>query len=375
MKNDKIFTWLGLPAGAWPPDHYTLLGLNPGEKDVARIEQHVHDRLAKLRCYQLSHPDQATEAMNRLAQAFMCLTDPEAKKVYDGSARSAGMVCETKPAEKPINGHATAETTKPATAVDDTAVQPKTHVDWKNSPPPVRVSDQAPRDSAASPIAGANGIAVAGETTQVEATEVAAEATQAPAETTQVPAEPPVSQPADLLYESARASIEARRGIGTLHCLIERIDHTRHLLWAWEQAGKYLNKSNRRLSRLAEQNDLNRWLEKIGELMERFPRILGQPGQPGYRVVAMARLEMTAVMFNMLDPRQREALSRDWVAGRAVLHVHRRFLRQEFSKVRRSWFTGRAMRAARAAVNDHPLWVVLGISLTALAVGLFYLAI
>src|SRR2546427_229756 len=144
MKSDKIYTWLGLPAGAWPPDHYTLLGLSPGERDVARIEQHVHDRLAKLRCYQLSHPEQATEAMNRLAQAFMCLTDPEAKKLYDAPAGSPSTACETAtkpPPEKPINGHAAAPINGPPAAVDDTAVQPKTHVDWKNSPPPVRVTD------------------------------------------------------------------------------------------------------------------------------------------------------------------------------------------------------------------------------------------
>ena len=90
MENDKIRAWLGLPAGNWPPDHYALLGLSPGEVDAARIEQHVHDRLAKLRCYQLSHPEQATEAMNRLAQAFMCLTDPKAKQAYDRTVCATG---------------------------------------------------------------------------------------------------------------------------------------------------------------------------------------------------------------------------------------------------------------------------------------------
>src|SRR5437016_14590192 len=126
MKSDQIYTWLGLPAGAWPPDHYTLLGLSPGERDVARIEQHVHDRLAKLRCYQLSHPDQATEAMNRLAQAFLCLTDPAAKKAYD---QATG-----------INGAEEIHLKEPpqAGAMDDTAVGPKTKVDWQDAPPPVR---------------------------------------------------------------------------------------------------------------------------------------------------------------------------------------------------------------------------------------------
>src|SRR5271157_3425368 len=85
MKHEAICAWLGLVPQNWPPDHYTLLGLEPGEPDVARIEQRVHERLARLRCYQLSHPEQATEAMNRLAQAFVCLTDPSAKKAYDAA--------------------------------------------------------------------------------------------------------------------------------------------------------------------------------------------------------------------------------------------------------------------------------------------------
>ena len=191
----------------------------------------------------------------------------------------------------------------------------------------------------------------------------------------QAAAAPPLSQPADLLYESAQDSVEARRGIGTIRALIERIDHTRRLLWAWDQAGTYLNKPKRRLSRLGEQNDLNRWLERVGEWVEHFPRILGQPGQAGYRVIAMARLEMTAVMFNMLDPHQREALARDWVAGRAVLLVHRRFLRREFNKVRRSGIVSRATRATRGALNDHPMWVLLGIATAALVAGLFYMLV
>src|SRR5687767_6196144 len=82
--NAKILcTWLGVEN--WPPDHYRLLGLNPGEGDAARIEYQVQERMAKLRCYQLSHPEEATEGMNRLAQAFICLTEASSKSSYDQS--------------------------------------------------------------------------------------------------------------------------------------------------------------------------------------------------------------------------------------------------------------------------------------------------
>src|SRR5262249_36024922 len=83
MNHELICSWLGLPADAWPPDHYRLLGLEPGEPDVGLIEQRVHQRLETVRRYQMMHPEQATEAMNRLAQAYVCLTDVAAKKAYD----------------------------------------------------------------------------------------------------------------------------------------------------------------------------------------------------------------------------------------------------------------------------------------------------
>src|SRR5712675_3327173 len=78
-----ICAWLGIPLDQWPPDHYTLLGLPPGEQDADRIERQVQQRLELVRRYQLTNPEPATEAMNRLAQAFVCLTDPQARTAYD----------------------------------------------------------------------------------------------------------------------------------------------------------------------------------------------------------------------------------------------------------------------------------------------------
>ena len=41
--------------------------------------------MEKVRRYQLNHPELATEVMNRLAQALVCLTDPAAKQAYDAA--------------------------------------------------------------------------------------------------------------------------------------------------------------------------------------------------------------------------------------------------------------------------------------------------
>src|SRR6516164_4769783 len=132
MNHEKICAWLGLPPGHWPPDHYALLGLKPGDADIVRIDQHVQERLAKLRCYQLSHPEEATEAMNRLAQAFICLVER-----HGASARAA---------QPAAAGHARSPQT-PVPAVrhpHDTVVQEKTRTDWQGAPPPVRAGKDMP---------------------------------------------------------------------------------------------------------------------------------------------------------------------------------------------------------------------------------------
>src|SRR5437868_14645861 len=121
MDSKIICKWLEIEA--WPPDHHALLGLKPGEADVMRIERQVHERMAMLRCFQLSHPEEATEGMNRVAQAFICLTDTLANPRQRGNG----------PAANEAPSATSAETQQLITAGNET------HVDWKNKPPPVRL--------------------------------------------------------------------------------------------------------------------------------------------------------------------------------------------------------------------------------------------
>jgi len=78
MNPETIRAWLGLPDGPWPPDPHTLLGLGPDEATPGLVERRALERTELVRRYQLAHPDEATEAMNRLAQALVALTDPSA---------------------------------------------------------------------------------------------------------------------------------------------------------------------------------------------------------------------------------------------------------------------------------------------------------
>ncbi len=374
MKHEQICVWLGLPPQPWPPDHYHLLGLRPGESNVAVIEHQVHDRLLKIRGYQLSHPEAATEAMNRLAQAFMCLTDPQAKKSYDSglfspssqasqvgvysstvapapavpAVASLGTAFAEPPVRKPLSP---APATAPMKPLEETATMLRTEVDWHVAPPPVR-ADGTPTIPAQPP------------------TSSTAPAAPPPPSAS---GPTPVARPVDSLYDIAFLSFHARRGIGTAGALYERIFHLRQLLWTWEQAGRILNRPKRSTSRPAELKELMRRLQEINDLMEGFPPILGRPGQPGYRVIAMARLGMTAEMFQTLDPEQRAALARDWVAGQVVLKKHRQFLRQELKALRRKGWLGRAIRALRAGLNDHPVWVCAIVAAILIGLALLHL--
>src|SRR5262249_31106877 len=129
MNQEILCTWLGLPKTAWPPDAWTLLGLTRGEHDLPMIEARVQDRMTKLRHFQLSFPEEATEGMNRLAEAFVTLTEACSKKqAAEATASSAA---------KPPHAAALAK--------DETSVSKNTKVDWRNEPPPVR------HESASSP--------------------------------------------------------------------------------------------------------------------------------------------------------------------------------------------------------------------------------
>jgi hypothetical protein len=415
MNHEVIFTWLGLPPASWPPDHYQLLGLNQGEGDIQRIEQEVHERMERVRRYQLSHPEQATEAMNRLAQALVCLTDPKAKKAYDaylgigGSATGknrpaaavvfsrllpvrsrAGTTTPSTPAvlSRLENGQSTLppaplpevvkslpqmarlqgtngeKTPSPATPPPSRARDGRSEsgtrtvldLDTKTVPPvaPTPAAENEPDEPVALP-EPANGQALA---------PLVNGATSSSAIL--------VSAPADPVFETARTSPAAKRGLGTKRALYTRIAHTRQLLRAWEQAGKYLGQPKRRLTRPAEETFLVNQLEAIGDLLEDFPAFLGQPGQPGQHVAAISRQQLVLQTFKMLDGHQREALARDWRAGRTLLISHRQFLRQELRALRKRTVWGRTARAVRALINDHPGYVILALGLLALLVALFH---
>jgi hypothetical protein len=333
MKPELICEWLGLPDGSWPCDHYRLLGLTPGEADAHLIEQRVQQRLESVRRYQMKHPEQATEAMNRLAQAYVCLTEPASKRAYDAGLLgiAAPMSAATAVAEPP-----------PLAPVPDAMA-------WLFGPALTRSrspSSTPPPQARLTPLAP--------------------------------PSKPPTLQPVepaaeliDPVVAAAQQSVAARRGLGTKRALYTRVVATRRFLTVWEELGKYLESAKRRVSRSADGPELNRLFQETVRLRRRFPRLIGAAGQPGYLVVIFSEQEDAAKSIRALDESQREALSRDWSAGRKLLTAHRDFLRQEIRAMRKRTFKERMVRAVHAVFTDQPAVTFLLLLLLAVNIALW----
>jgi hypothetical protein len=371
MDHDQICSWLGLPPGEWPPDHYRLLGLEVGEDNAELIEQRVHERLDTVRRYQMMHPEQATEAMNRLAQAFVCLTDPSAKKTYDVQL---GIVVAAPAAAAPPPQ---AET-----------------LDWLSNPPPIALPFDKP--PVAPPVANPSLEPPAGPpplpATVVNYGAAPPPPMRQPPPLPPLPPLPPILnepeppapaaipvaplaavapelEPVDPVLEAAQSG-PARRGIATRRNLYKRIARTRRLRRLWSDLGKYVSSPKRRLSRSVDGPELIRLLEEISSVLKGFPPLLGEAGQPGYLVQALTQVD-TIKVFQSFSPHQREALSRDWGSAAKLLTAHQDFLRQELRAMRRRTLRQRMLHAAWAVIVEQPGTVLLLLALLAINVALW----
>jgi len=348
MSHDLICTWLGLPAGEWPPDHYRLLGLEPGDHDPALIERRVHERLDAVRHYQMMYPEQATEAMNRLAQAFVCLTEPASKRQYDAA----------------LQGAAPAVAAPPAPPALDEASLERDPLAWLFSPPPVRRPSATPPPlPPLQPLPPATPATPAAPPPPPQAAAPPPPAAPAP------PAAPPPER-VDPAAEAAQRSAAARRGLGTRRGLYGRTVRTRQLLRVWDGLGKHLSAPATPLGRAA-RADLTRLLEELSGLLHRFPALMGEAGQPGYHVVLLTQQDRAAARVQAMEAGQRESLARDWEAGRRLLTAYRDLLRAEYRALRRRGWRERLLRAAYDVVTDLPVAVLLLLALLALGVALW----
>jgi hypothetical protein len=301
MDYQLLCSWLSLPAGSWPPNHYVLLGLEPGATDVAAIEARVHERMGILRRYQLTNPELATEAMNRLAQAMICLTDEGSRVAYAAQ----------------IAPELTSRGSSPG-AVPEIV-------------PPAEVEPPAP---GAVPLA---------------------QLPIGPTDSGVSPAVAPVPLELDAVH--------------TRRDLYFRIARTRQIQQLWASVGKHLDNPRHRLSRPTEAADLIHEMKSLSRLIQSYPSRLGQAGQPGYLVLALARQQLIVPTLQTLQLSQRMALARDWKAGQDFLIEQNGMLRTRSRALRRRTPWNHLVRLSRSLLNNHPGLVVLSLSLLALNVA------
>lgn len=346
MSHELICSWLGLPGGQWPPDHYCLLGLEPAKADSEHIEQQVHQRLEMVRRYQLLHPDLVTEAMNRLAQAYICLTDPEARRAYDSNHAAAPSLVEKTAAMT------SSRVVAPADPVPETVI-------------PVPMVPPAPSLPDLLSPSAANSLPPSEATFVLEVPAALAEEARVESSSGEYPTAPePVgnlSEPGasatagspvltdtpesdgslgiPAALQAAEAFPLAGRGLGTRRALYRRLAATCRLQRAWTRVGHYLSVPSRRLNRPSEAIDLINGFEAVRTALDRFPPLLGNAGQPGYSVVILARQPAPVPIFQTLLPSQRETLAQHWQWGQDLLHAYRQYLHQEMQvlRPRESW--------------------------------------
>ena len=80
---DPCSKWLNIPEGERPPNHYLLLGLDRFESDPSTIRQAADERSKAVRPRCLKYPEVATQLLNEIAKARVCLIDPDRKAAYD----------------------------------------------------------------------------------------------------------------------------------------------------------------------------------------------------------------------------------------------------------------------------------------------------
>jgi hypothetical protein len=376
MNHQLICSWLGLPADTWPPDHYRLLGLEPGEDDVVLIEQRVQQRLDAVRRYQMTHPDLATEAMNRLAQALVSLTATRRPSRTRLPARPPAEppplpVPAAEPAEAPPEYVETADWHAPPPVRVETT-------DW-HSPPPVRNGSASAvpppvRNGSASAVPPPLPAPPAPPTMLLAASDTVTAMPPGPlaidADATPLPGrrwtEAPTSPKVDPAKAAARSKT-ARRSLGTIRAVCRRARLTRQLLLEWESLGDFLA-TRRRLRGPADEDELHDSLAETLRLLRGFPPILGHAGQPAYLITSLARQHDPVATYRQLTTLQRVALQRDWHAGLTLLRAHHAFLLDELRALRRLSRRERLVRAVRTILTDQP--AVTGILVILLLINL-----
>lgn len=345
MTPDKLRAWLRLPDGPWPPDHYTLIGLEPGAGTPDGIEARVLERLELLRRYQLPHPDEATEGMNLLARALDTLTDPDARRTYD---KSLGLKPATKvvePARLPANDDLNAlfpgvpllpsASEGPAAPAEDESVLPDVIV--------LEPVDEEPDID--------------------DEPEILDEDAPALPDAIFLSVPPPVAR---LEGQDGGAPRRPRSPRRELYADLARV---RKVLRVFERARPYLTDAERTFSRRADTLAVMGCLAELRPLLPTVADVVGTGRRPGREVAALARQRLLFDTFRSLHPDDRDALARDFRAAHYALAGFYDDLRDEVRRLTEKDWSRSVGRPVLRYLGDHPEWLILPFALAVLVVA------
>lgn len=343
--HDRLCSWLGLPPGSWPPEHYALLGLPRGSGDVGDIESRVLEQMEMLRAHQLLHPELVTEGMNRLAQAMVCLTDPVARATYD---RSLGIA--PPPFEVVEDEPQTEDEPRPGdTRQIELPFKPRAPafevVEDEPEPLPERlpyevVDEELPPRPAFEVVE--DEAAARGENRELVAIPVA-------------PTEPEVPAPFAAYTPLSRRTI------------YRRLAALRKAIRAWEDLRPVFGTPDETLATPVAVLMFVQALMGAREALAGVEWLIRDPGDPGGAVAALVRLPHVLHAARTLLPSQRQAVALDWRRGLDAL-------RREQVRLREMAFVARPRRPGSGrrlllAVRRSPEWVLLFAGLIALVLA------
>jgi len=373
MSRQLLCSWLNVPEWPWPPSHYALLGLQPGEGGTDEVEHRVLELMDKLRHHQLMNPDLVTEGMNLLAKAMNCLTDPEGRLQYDQSIglRSkqplAAVVQETD--EVPVVD--VIEVPAPTRAVRSSRVVEPAAPPVPSNGPEIYSLDES--DAAFARRLSATGAAPPEDIIIPELAEP---------ETLSLPDDELPDDDADrFVDESPRREQrstpattptqedEARRVRRQIYAQIVRV---RRVLRVWEQLRVFLEDPNETFTRRTSTVEFMACLGELRPLLPTVVDLVGGQNDSGNLVAALARQPLVVDTFKQFLPSQRGALAQDCRAAHDELEGRYRRLREEIRTLTRKPFKRRVWRPMCRAMKARPEWFLLFMALLSLAIALIH---
>jgi hypothetical protein len=356
MAHELLCKWLELPSNPWPPDHYALLGMEPGEGNADEIEQRVLERMESLRHYQLMHPDVVTEGMNLLAQAMISLTDPSAREQYrrdlEVESNGAESAAESDQEEEVEEIEDEEELPEPTRVAAPPAPPPSARVStWPNlTPLPSEAADQSGEDE---PLP--NPITILELDDEQETPEDPDDE------------ESSLAVPSAILEEEKIEEADVERDKRRRR--YREIVRVRRVIEVWGRLLEFLQKAARTFSRRTDTVAFMNCLADLRPLIGYVSDLIGGPNKPGNLIASLAKQQLVVEMFRSFLPSQREALAEDCRRAYVILTDHYRQLGRDVRRLTSRGFQRRVLYPLYRNVARRPEWLFLFLGILALIIA------